>query len=318
MLHREQAPATESGYLEDADTAIPCGGAAKLVHEKTRYSNRLTAHLKMYCPHVFAWFNEIGSNIEAEFLKRWSSLDKLQRARPATIERFFIDHNSRDRERITERLEQIRKAIPATTDAAVLTSCSAAVVAWAALLKQVLAAIATYDDKIDALARASRLRSDELLPRRRAGLNAAADCRHGEPAGATQPPTRSSATAVSLLSSPAAVSNAGCIGVGLAPSSFARTFTNGHFIRSHTPNAPENTTSNSGPKGNGAIRPSAHWRSNGFVFCSAAGRSASPTTMRSISARWMHAARKKQLPAQTVELQWKNVAGFSKIVVAEA
>ena len=27
---------------------------------------------------------------------------------------------------------------------------------------------------------------------------------------------------------------------------------------------------------------------------------------------------KKQLPAQTVELQWKNVAGFSKLVVAEA
>jgi hypothetical protein len=55
-----------------------------------------------------------------------------------------------------ERLEQIRKALPATTDAAVVRSCSAASVVWAGLLKQVLAAIATYDENIDELARASR------------------------------------------------------------------------------------------------------------------------------------------------------------------
>lgn len=53
---------------------------------------------------------------------------------------FFIDHNGRDSERIAERLEQIRKAIPATTDAAVVTPCSAAIVVWAGLLKQVLTA----------------------------------------------------------------------------------------------------------------------------------------------------------------------------------
>ena len=34
---------------------------------------------------MLAWFDEIGSNIAAEFLERWPSLDKLQRARPATI-----------------------------------------------------------------------------------------------------------------------------------------------------------------------------------------------------------------------------------------
>jgi hypothetical protein len=39
-------------------------------------------------------------------------------------------------------------------DAAVLTSCSTAIAAWAALLKQVLAAIARYDEKMDELARA--------------------------------------------------------------------------------------------------------------------------------------------------------------------
>jgi hypothetical protein len=103
---------------------------------------------------VLDWFDEIGSNIVADFLERWPSLEKLQRTRPATIERFFIDHNSRDPDRIKERLEQIRKAVPATTDTAVVTSCSAAILAWAALLKQVLAAITVYDKQIDELARA--------------------------------------------------------------------------------------------------------------------------------------------------------------------
>jgi transposase len=126
----------------------------KFVHEKTRYSNRLTAHLKMYFPQVLDWFDEVGSNIAAEFLERWPSLEKLQRARPVTIERFFIDHNSRDPDRIKERLEQIRKAVPGTTDTAVITSCSAAILGWAALLKQVLAAITIYDRQIDELAQA--------------------------------------------------------------------------------------------------------------------------------------------------------------------
>jgi transposase len=125
----------------------------KLVAEKTRYSNRITSHLKMYFPQVLAWFDEIGSNIAAEFLQRWPSLDKLQRARPGTIERFLIDHNSRNPESIAKRLDQIRQAVPATTDGAVLASGSAAVTAWAGLLQQVLAAIAVYDETIDRLAR---------------------------------------------------------------------------------------------------------------------------------------------------------------------
>ena len=39
------------------------------------------------------------------------SLESLQRARSSTIERFFVDHNSRNMERIRERLKRIRKAV---------------------------------------------------------------------------------------------------------------------------------------------------------------------------------------------------------------
>jgi Transposase len=152
-LHRDKLRRLNPDTAETRTLQFLVEERRKFVHEKTRYSNRLTSHLKMYFPQLLEWFDEIGSNIAAEFLERWSSLDKLQRARPATIERFFIDHNSRNAERIAERLEQIRIAVPATTDEAVIASCSAAVVAWASLLKQLLVAITAYDEKIDTLAR---------------------------------------------------------------------------------------------------------------------------------------------------------------------
>jgi Transposase len=154
MLHRDKLRRLNPDTAETRTLQFMVEERRKLVHEKTRYSNRITAHLKMYFPQALGWFDEIGSNIAADFLERWPSLAQLQRARPATIERFFIDHNSRDHERIAERLEEIRKAIPATTDAAVLASCGTAVVAWVGLLRELLAAITVYDEKIDALARA--------------------------------------------------------------------------------------------------------------------------------------------------------------------
>lgn len=125
----------------------------KLVHEKTRYSNRLTAHLKMYFPQALQWFDDIGSLLAVDFLQRWPDLEALQRARSATIERFFLDHNSRSMPRIRQRIEEIRKAVRATHDQAVVSSCRTAVAAWAGLLRPLLRAIQDYDRQIDQLAR---------------------------------------------------------------------------------------------------------------------------------------------------------------------
>jgi transposase len=150
MLHRDKLRQFNPDTPETRTLQFLVEERRKFVHEKTRYSNRLTAHLKMYFPQALGWFDEIGSYIAAEFLERWPTLEKLQRARPVTIERFFIDHNSRDPDRNRARLEQIRSAAPATK----LTSSSAAVVAWAGMLRQVLSAITIYDKQIDELARA--------------------------------------------------------------------------------------------------------------------------------------------------------------------
>jgi hypothetical protein len=73
-------------------------------------------------------------------------------ARTKALERFFLDHNCRGLERIRERLEQIPKAVSATHDQAVVSSCTAAVVAWVGLLRPLLQAIQDYDERIDKLA----------------------------------------------------------------------------------------------------------------------------------------------------------------------
>ena len=93
---------------------------AQLVNEKTRQTNRLTEKLKLYFPQVLNWFQRVDSPLVGDFLERWPTLENLQRARPATLRSFFAQHNCRRQEEIERRLEEVRKAIPAIRDQAVI------------------------------------------------------------------------------------------------------------------------------------------------------------------------------------------------------
>ena len=154
MRHGEQLRCLQPDTPETRTLQLLVQERRKLVNEKTRYSNRLTAHLKLYFPQVLGWFVQVTSEITGEFLERWPTLEKLQRARPATIRRFLCDHNSRDAEKLETRLEQIRHAVPATHDVAVVTASSTAVMALVRLVKELRRSIAAYDKQIEALARA--------------------------------------------------------------------------------------------------------------------------------------------------------------------
>src|SRR5215467_3652921 len=130
MLHRDKLRRFNPDTPETRTLQFLVEERRKFVHEKTRYSNRLTAYMKMYFPQVLQWFDDMGSIMAADFLLRWPDLESLQRARSSTIERFFVDHNSRNKERIGERLEEIRQAVQATHDQVVVSSCRQAVMAW--------------------------------------------------------------------------------------------------------------------------------------------------------------------------------------------
>jgi hypothetical protein len=53
----------------------------------------------------------------------------VQKASPETLRQFFIQCHSGNPNSIDRRLEEIRRGVPATHDAAVTCSCSAAVLA---------------------------------------------------------------------------------------------------------------------------------------------------------------------------------------------
>jgi transposase len=125
----------------------------KLVSDKGRYSNRLTAYLKMYFPQVLGWFSEVTSPITGDFLERWPTLQKLQKARPETLRKFFLQRHGCKLDNIDRRLEEIRRAMPATHDAAVTCSCSAAVLALVRIVRAVRDAIVCYDGQIEPLTR---------------------------------------------------------------------------------------------------------------------------------------------------------------------
>jgi transposase len=124
-------------------------GRRKLVNEKTRQSNRLTAKLKLYFPQMLEWFEEVDSPLVGALLKRWPTLEALQKARPATVHSFLTAHNCRSQELIDKRLEEIRRAVPAISDAAVIQSSVAMTEVLVGVIATPRQGIATFDRQIE-------------------------------------------------------------------------------------------------------------------------------------------------------------------------
>lgn len=148
LKHRERLRRLEPDTVENRLLLMLVEIRRKLVNERTRQSNRLTAWLKMYFPQPLDWIDNIDSPLGCDFLERWPTLEKLQRARTETLEDFFREHNSRSETRIQERLHAIRTAVPAVKDAALLQAGAAATASLAALLKALNSAIASLDQNI--------------------------------------------------------------------------------------------------------------------------------------------------------------------------
>jgi transposase len=152
VRHREKLRRLDPDTEETRTIQFLVEGRKKFVNDKTRYSNRLTAYLKMYFPQVLDWFSVASSALVGDFLERWPTLEKLQRARPETLRRFFLSHHIGKSE-LDRRLEQIRQAVPATRDVAVIRSCCTHVLALVRILREVRRAVSGYDEQIETLAR---------------------------------------------------------------------------------------------------------------------------------------------------------------------
>src|SRR5881397_2248877 len=117
--HRERLRQLQPDTSETRLLQLLVETRRRMVDEKTRQKNRLTACLKRYFPQVLQWFDKVDSAVVGALLQRWPNLTELQRAHPGTLKKFFHEHNCRAEERIRERIAGIQSATPATVDAAI-------------------------------------------------------------------------------------------------------------------------------------------------------------------------------------------------------
>jgi transposase len=123
----------------------------RLVSDRTRVSNRMTALLKAYFPQALSWLPDLRTDLACDFLLRWPSLDALKGVRRVTLERFFREHHSTRQGKLEERIRAIRGRVPLTTDRAVIASSTLMVKALAAQMKSTIAAIHEFDSEIEEL-----------------------------------------------------------------------------------------------------------------------------------------------------------------------
>jgi transposase len=125
----------------------------KLVNDRTRLLNRLTSVLKGYFPQVLAWFDALDTKVVYEFLKAWPTLEAVQQVDDKTLRQFFHTHHSKRRAINQRRMDEIRQAVPATTDRAVITSSVMVVHALLEQLRCLSDAVSRFDQHITELTR---------------------------------------------------------------------------------------------------------------------------------------------------------------------
>jgi transposase len=121
----------------------------KLVGERTRLSNRLTALLKDYFPQVLQWFPDVRTTLVCDFLTRWPTLWAVKRARRKTLQEFFRAHNSNRQEVVERRIKSIEESLPLVTDQAVVRSSALLAGAWVTQMKVIVEAIKEFDREIE-------------------------------------------------------------------------------------------------------------------------------------------------------------------------
>ena len=120
----------------------------RLAQDKTRIVNRLTQALKNYYPQPLDWFAKKDTKVFCDFINTWPTLTKAKSARTSTITKFFNAHNVRRPDRVQQRIEAIKSAVPLTTDSGVVLPNQLLAQTLIAQLRTTLACIATFDTEI--------------------------------------------------------------------------------------------------------------------------------------------------------------------------
>lgn len=151
LLHRDKFRA----WLPDDPRTRTLANLVELrrmmVDQRTALTNRMTSFLKMYYPQALLLAGDLSSPIACDFLKKWPTLDYLKKARIQSIKDFYYGHNSRSAELMETRLDLIRKAVPITSDPALLNTYSLAVCGLANQILEINKSIDQFNLQIEKL-----------------------------------------------------------------------------------------------------------------------------------------------------------------------
>lgn len=87
-----------------------------IVDRRTQALNQTTSLLKTYYPQALELAGDLNTDMALDFLSRWPDLISLKAAKPATLKRFYYQHNVRSTELVAARLEFIQKAVALTSE----------------------------------------------------------------------------------------------------------------------------------------------------------------------------------------------------------
>ena len=122
-----------------------------VVDERTALTNRLQALLKQYYPQALHLCGEdLWRPLATAFLLKWPSLQRVQKAKLATLKQFYHVQGSRSQKCIAERLELIGKAVPVTGEAGVIESFGLRVQLICRQLQQLHRTLTQFDEQIAA------------------------------------------------------------------------------------------------------------------------------------------------------------------------
>ncbi len=117
----------------------------RLVEQRTRTTNRLTANLKGCFPQALDCFDSLDTMVACDFLHDRPSLGDARHAGTATLTAFYHKHGVRGRARIEGRIAMLKGAMAPTRDGGAILPALLATRTLVEELRTVLANIECYD-----------------------------------------------------------------------------------------------------------------------------------------------------------------------------
>jgi transposase len=147
-IHRDQLRELRPDTVDTRKLQFLTEQRRHLVNQQTSQIQVLTAWLKQVFPQILVWFGDVGTATVGELLLKWPTLQALQKVSPSRLRSFRTKHHCQSNEQIEQRLQQIRDAVAASHDPALLEAGALMIQTTVRLLASLRAGIAELDRAI--------------------------------------------------------------------------------------------------------------------------------------------------------------------------